>query len=106
MRMLIKNILEKNGLQVIGEAENGLAGVNLYRELRPDLVTMDITMPVLDGIQALKHILELDPNASVVMVSSMGQDILVEEAINSGAKSFLVKPFRQESIANMISNLR
>lgn len=105
MRMYIKNILEKNGIQVIGEAENGMVGVNLYRKLQPDLVTMDLTMPVMDGIQALKNILELNPNASVVMVSSMGQETFVKEAIISGAKSFIVKPFAPEALVKVLDGV-
>ena len=105
MRMLIKRMLENNGLRIIGEAENGKVGVDLFRELQPDLVTMDITMPVLDGIQALKNILELDPHASVVMISAMGQETLVKEAVLAGAKGFLVKPLKPETIATILNKV-
>ena len=94
MRMMIKDILSKNGYNVVGEAENGAIAVEKYSETNPDLVLMDITMPEMDGIQALKKIKEKDPNASVIMCSAMGQQAMVIEAIQSGAKDFIVKPFQ------------
>ncbi|MEY8751654.1 response regulator [Alkalicoccobacillus gibsonii] len=105
MRMMIKDILVNAGLQVIGEAENGLQAVEKYQELKPDLVTMDITMPELDGIQALKRIREIDPDANVIMCSAMGQQALVLEAIQSGAKDFIVKPFQKERVVETIHQL-
>ena len=93
MRMMIKDILTKNGYNVVGEAENGLKAVEKYQETKPDLVLMDITMPEMDGIQALKKIKQADPNASVVMCSAMGQQAMVIESIQSGARDFIVKPF-------------
>ena len=93
MRMMIKDILTKNGYNIAGEAENGAKAVEKYNELKPDLVLMDITMPEMDGIQALKKIKETDPNASVIMCSAMGQQAMVIESIQSGAKDFIVKPF-------------
>ena len=105
MRMMIKDILVNAGLQVIGEAENGLQAVEKYQELKPDLVTMDITMPELDGIQALKRIREIDPGANVIMCSAMGQQALVLEAIQSGAKDFIVKPFQKERVVETIHQL-
>ena len=88
MRQSIRLILERNGYEVVGEAANGIEGVRKYKELMPDIVTLDITMPEMSGIDALKVICEFDPNAKVVMVSAMGQEILVKEAILNGAKSF------------------
>ena len=105
MRISIKNMLTKNGYEVVGEAENGLVGVELYKELQPDIVTMDITMPELSGLDALKEITKLDPKAKVVMVSAMGQESMVREAIVSGAKGFIVKPFKEEGIIAAIKKL-
>ncbi|MEW6572637.1 MAG: response regulator [Bacillota bacterium] len=98
MRMMIKNIITKNGYEVVGEAENGVVAVELYKQLRPDLVTMDITMPEMDGIAGVKAIRAIDPSANIIMVSAMGQQAMVMEAIQAGAKDFIVKPFQQERI--------
>ena len=92
MRMMIKDILTKNGYNIAAEAENGKIAVDKYNEVKPDLVLMDITMPEMDGIQALKTIKGNDPNAMVIMCSAMGQQAMVIEAIQSGAKDFIVKP--------------
>ena len=105
MRISIKNMLTKNGYEVVGEAENGLIGVELYKELKPDIVTMDITMPEMSGLDALKEITKVDPQAKVVMVSAMGQEAMVREAIVSGAKGFIVKPFKEEGIIAAIRKL-
>ena len=105
MRISIKNMLTKNGYEVVGEAENGLIGVELYKELKPDIVTMDITMPEMSGLDALKEITKLDPKSKVVMVSAMGQEAMVREAIVSGAKGFIVKPFKEEGIIAAIKKL-
>ena len=102
MRMMIKDILTKNGYTVAGEAENGAKAVEKYTELKPDLVLMDITMPEMDGIQALKKIRELDPKASVIMCSAMGQQAMVIESIQSGAKDFIVKPFQQDRVLEAV----
>ena len=96
MRMMIKDILTKNGYNIAGEAENGVKAVEKYNETKPDLVLMDITMPEMDGIQALKNIKAGDPNACVIMCSAMGQQAMVIEAIQSGAKDCIVKPFQAE----------
>lgn len=93
MRMKLKDILEKNGYNVVGEAENGIEAVSLYQDLNPDLVTMDITMPEMDGIEALKKIKETDSGAKVIMCSAMGQQGMVMDAIKAGAIDFIVKPF-------------
>lgn len=105
MRMSIKKVLEKNGFEVVGEAENGQVGVEKFLEFHPDIVTMDITMPEMTGIEALKNIREHDPNARVVMVSAMGQEALVREAILSGAKSFIVKPYKEDFIVNTLNSV-
>ena len=105
MRMMIKDILTKNGYNVAGEAENGLKAVEKYNETKPDLVMMDITMPEMDGIQALKKIKEADPNATVIMCSAMGQQAMVIEAIQSGAKDFIVKPFQADRVLEAIKKV-
>jgi two-component system chemotaxis response regulator CheY len=105
MRMSIRNILEKNGYQVAGEAENGMVAVSKYKELKPDIVTMDITMPDMSGLEALKLIMKLDPEAKVIMLSAMGQQGMVMDAIVAGAKSFIVKPFKEEHIVTTLSKL-
>lgn len=102
MRMMIKDILTKNGYEVAGEAENGLKAVQLYKELQPDLVTMDITMPEMDGIAAVKEIKKIDPAAKIIMCSAMGQQMMVMEAIQAGARDFIVKPFQQERVLQAI----
>ena len=102
MRILIKGMLEKNGYEVAGEADDGDKGVLLYKALKPDLVTMDITMPVKDGITALKEIIAYDADANVVMVSAMGQESYIKEAIQEGAKSFIVKPFDESGFISVI----
>ncbi len=102
MRMMIKDILRKGGYEVIGEAEDGLKAVEKYRELRPDLVTMDITMPDMDGITAVKEIRKVDPNAMIIMCSAMGQQAMVIDAIQAGAKDFVVKPFQPERVLEAV----
>ena len=95
MRMMIKDILTKNGYEVVGEGENGLQAIEKYAELKPDLVRMDITMQEMDGIQALKNIKSSDPSASIIMCSAMGQQAMVIESIQSGAKDFIVNLSKQ-----------
>ena len=102
MRMMIKDILTKNGYNVVGEAENGLKAVEKYSETKPDLVLMDITMPEMDGIQALKKIKELDSGATVIMCSAMGQQAMVIESIQAGAKDFIVKPFQADRVIEAV----
>lgn len=106
MRISIKNILGKNGYEVCGEAENGEVAVAKYQELNPDIVTMDITMPVMDGLTGLRNILAVDPNANVIMISAMGQETMVREAIIAGAKGFIVKPFKEDVIMGAIKNIK
>lgn len=98
MRMMLRDILAKNGFEVVGEADNGKVAVQMYNELKPDVVTMDITMPEMDGIAAVKEIKAADPSAKVVMVSAMGQQAMVIEAIRSGAADFIVKPFQPDRV--------
>ena len=98
MRMMIKNVVQKHGYQVIGEAGDGEEAIAKYKELHPDLVTMDITMPKLDGISAIKAIVEYDPQAKIIVCSAMGQKNMVIEALKSGAKDFLVKPFEADRV--------
>jgi two-component system chemotaxis response regulator CheY len=105
MRMMLKDILARNGYEIAGEAENGQRAVELYRELRPDAVTMDITMPEMDGITAVKEIKKLDPEARIVMCSAMGQQLMVMEAIQAGAKDFVVKPFQQERVLQALEKV-
>ena len=105
MRMMIKDILSKNGYEIAGEAENGVKAVEKYNETKPDLVLMDITIPEMDGIQALKAIRELDGNACVIMCSAMGQQAMVIEAIQSGAKDFIVKPFQTERVLEAVKKV-
>ena len=105
MRMMIKDILTKNGYNVAGEAENGLKAVEKYNDLKPDLVLMDITMPEMDGIQALKKIKEVDPSATVVMCSAMGQQAMVIESIQAGAKDFIVKPFQADRVLDAVKKI-
>jgi len=105
MRMMIKDILTKNDYEVVGEAENGLKAIEKYKELMPDLVLMDITMPELDGIQAVRLIKEFDPAAKVVMCSAMGQQAMVIESIQAGAKDFIVKPFQADRVIEAIQKV-
>lgn len=105
MRMMIKDILTKNGYTIAAEAENGKIAIDKYNEVKPDLVLMDITMPEMDGIQALKGIKAIDPAASVIMCSAMGQQAMVIEAIQSGAKDFIVKPFQAERVLEAVKKV-
>lgn len=103
MRMMLKDILTKNGFSVVGEAENGAVAVEKYKELQPNLTIMDITMPEMDGLQAVKEIRKLDSKARVIMCSAMGQQSMVIEAIQSGAKDFVVKPFQAERVVEAVT---
>ena len=102
MRMMLKDILGKNGFEIVGEAENGKVAVDKFRELKPDLVTMDITMPELDGISAVKMIKQVDKNARIVMCSAMGQQAMVIDAIQAGARDFIVKPFQPDRVIEAV----
>ncbi|MGE5417127.1 MAG: response regulator [Acidobacteriota bacterium] len=103
MRMMIKDILTKNGFVVVGEADNGANAIEKYQELKPDLVTMDITMPEMDGIAAVREIKKVDPSARIIMCSAMGQQAMVIDAIQAGAKDFIVKPFQPERVLEAVS---
>jgi len=102
MREAIRDILENSGITVAGEAPDGAAGIEAYIDLQPDVVLMDITMPVMNGLNALKGIRKKDPNAVVVMCSALGQQEYVIRAIQLGARDFIVKPFRSERIVNAV----
>ena len=102
MRMMLKNVLTEAGYEVVGEAENGAVAVAKYRELNPDLTTMDITMPEMDGLAALKEIRAGDTAARVVMCSAMGQQSMVIESIQAGARDFIVKPFQPDRVLEAV----
>ena len=102
MRMMIKDILTKNGYEVVGEAADGAQAIEKFKESNPDLITMDITMPEMDGITALKEIKKIDPGAKVIMCSAMGQQAMVIDAIQAGAKDFIVKPFQADRVIEAI----
>jgi len=102
MRLTIRNMLEKNGYAVVGEAENGQIAIHKYHELKPDIVTMDITMPEVDGLTALKAIRRIDPAAWIVMMTAMGQQGMVKDAVMAGAKGFIVKPFKEETVLSAL----
>ncbi|NLL47922.1 MAG: response regulator [Firmicutes bacterium] len=105
MRMTLKNVIEKNGYSVVGEAGDGEEAVALYKELKPDMVTMDITMPKMDGITAIKEIMKIDPQAKIIVCSAMGQKPMVIEALSAGAKDFLVKPFDAERVVESLRKI-
>lgn len=105
MRMMIKDILTKNGYDVVGEAENGAKAVEKYKELTPDLVIMDITMPEVDGIQAVREIKKVDDDAKIIMCSAMGQQAMVIESIQAGARDFIVKPFQAERVLEAVKKV-
>jgi two-component system chemotaxis response regulator CheY len=105
MRLAIKTMLKKCGDIEYVEAANGIEAVQKFKDTKPDLVTMDITMPDMTGLEALKLIMDLDPKARVVMVSAMGQESMVKEAIMSGARTFIVKPFKEEHVVSTVNKL-
>ena len=102
MRMMLKDILVKNGYDVVGEAENGKIAIDKYKELKPDIVTLDITMPEMDGLEAIKKIKEINNQVNVIMCSAMGQQAMVIDAIQSGAKDFIVKPFQADRVLDAL----
>jgi two-component system chemotaxis response regulator CheY len=102
MRMMIKDILSKDGFVIVGEAENGEEAVEKYADLKPDLVTMDIVMPDMDGIEAVRNIIKMDPGARVLMCSAMGQQPLVVEALEAGARDFIIKPFQPAKVVEAV----
>ncbi|MDR3120564.1 MAG: response regulator [Clostridiales bacterium] len=102
MRMMIRDILVANGYEIAGEAENGIQAVSMFKRTAPDLVLMDITMPEMDGIRAVKEIMKADQTARIVMVSAMGQQAMVIQSIQSGALDFVVKPFQPDRVVDAI----
>jgi two-component system chemotaxis response regulator CheY len=105
MRNMLKDIFARAGYEVVAEAENGEEAAEIYQEHKPDLVTMDIVMPKKSGIDALQEIISADPDACVVMVSALGQDSLVLEAVESGAKDFIVKPFKEDNVIEIVKRI-
>lgn len=105
MRMSLMMMLKNNGFEIIGEAANGKMAIEKYMQLKPDIVTMDITMPEMDGIQAITEIVKFDKGAKIVVVSAMGQEPYVKDAIVAGAKGFIVKPFKEDVIIKTLKNL-
>ena len=105
MRMMIKDILEKNGYEIVGEAPNGAVAVEMYQKEKPDVVTMDITMPDVDGIEAVKRIKAIDPGAKIIMCSAMGQQSMVKDAIKAGARDFIVKPFQADRVLEAVQKV-
>ena len=105
MRTMISDILQQSGFEVVGEPETGVEAVAQYRKLKPDLVTMDIVMPDMGGIDAVREITKFDPNARILMCSAMGQQALVVEAIQAGAKDFVVKPFQPSRVLEAVQRV-
>jgi two-component system chemotaxis response regulator CheY len=102
IKMVLRDILEKAGFRVVGEASNGEEAVRLYQDRRPDVVLMDITMPGMDGLTALKRIRGIDPSARVIICSALGQQRLIVQAIQLGAKDFIVKPFQPQRVVSAL----
>ena len=105
VRLTLKYMLEKNGFLIAGEATNGQEAIMNYFQLKPDVVTMDISMPVMNGITALKQIINKDPQANVIMVTAVGQEEFIKEAVLNGAKYFIVKPLEEEFVVNTINRI-
>jgi two-component system chemotaxis response regulator CheY len=105
MRTMISDILSQAGYEVVGEAESGNQAVQRYQQLKPDLVTMDIVMPDMGGIEAVREIIKIDPSARILMCSAMGQQALVIEAIQAGAKDFVVKPFQPSRVLEAVQRV-
>ena len=105
MRQMIREIIEPDGFEVVGEATDGIEAAELYEQLRPDIVTMDIVMPKRSGIDAVKDIVERSPDACVVMCSALGQETLVMEALQAGARDFIVKPFRPDNVLDTLQKV-
>ncbi|HLS71059.1 MAG TPA: response regulator [Chitinophagaceae bacterium] len=105
MRVTLANILSNEGYEILGEAQNGKEAVELYEKLQPDLVTMDITMPIMDGLEAIRRIIDLDDQAKIIVCSAMGQQKIVVEAIELGAKDFIIKPFERSHVIDTVSNV-
>lgn len=105
MRLALKRMLERNGYDVVGEAENGRVAVQKYKELRPDIVTMDITMPEMDGIQAVTEIKKFDSKPKIIMISALGQESYIKQAVLLGVTGFIVKPFKEDNVIKALSKI-
>ncbi|MDD3643471.1 MAG: response regulator [Candidatus Krumholzibacteria bacterium] len=105
MRKMISDILEGHGMEIVGEADNGQLAVEKYKELKPDLVTMDIIMPEMNGIDSVRQIIEADSQARIVMCSALGQQALVQDALAAGAKDFLIKPFNPSRVIEVVTKI-
>ena len=105
MRHMLREILEQYKFEVVGEAQNGIEAVEMYDELKPDIITLDITMPEMDGLAALKVIMENHPDAKAVMVSAVGSKANIMEAIKAGAKNFIVKPFNEKKVMDVMNSI-
>ena len=105
MRKMISDILEGHGMEIVGEADNGQLAVEKYKELNPDLVTMDIIMPEMNGIDSVREIMAVDPQARIVMCSALGQQALVQDALAAGAKDFLIKPFNPSRVIEVVTKI-
>jgi two-component system, chemotaxis family, chemotaxis protein CheY len=105
MRMMIKDILSKNGYEVVGDVDNGIRAIEKYKELIPDLVIMDITMPEMDGVTAVKEIKKINADSKIIMCSAMGQQAMVIESIQAGARDFIVKPFQAERVVEAVKKV-
>lgn len=105
MRLSLKMMLERNGYEVIGDAENGEDAIEKYKALSPDIVTMDCTMPKMDGLEALKIIKQYDDSCKVIMITAVGQESIVRKSILAGATNFIVKPFKEETVINVLNSI-
>ena len=105
MRMSIKRMIEKDNYEIVAEACDGVQAVAMYKQFKPDVTTMDITMPNMTGIEALKEIKKIDSEAKIIMISAMGQEALIRESVMSGASSFLVKPFQKEKLLEVLNSV-
>ncbi|HLQ98166.1 MAG TPA: response regulator [Candidatus Dormibacteraeota bacterium] len=105
MRKKLAFIFEQENHEIVGQAENGLEAIKLFKDKKPDLITMDLTMPVMDGIEAIKEIIQIDPLATIVVCSAMGQQKIIVKAIKEGAKDFIIKPFHEELVIETIHNI-
>ena len=105
MRTALSNLLQEWGFEVVAQAANGREAVNLYKEHSPDLVTMDVTMPVMSGIEALKLIMHDDPEAKIIMITALGQQRIIVDALENGAKDFITKPFQPENLKEVVFNV-
>lgn len=105
IKLVLRDLVEKAGFRVVGEASNGEEAIELYQDKRPDVVLMDITMPKVDGLTAMKEILKIDPEAKIIVCSALGQQSLIVQALQMGARDFIVKPFREERVVASIKKI-